>query len=196
MTVFLKRDRSLRLITTLPEQNTCRVCAGGVWYQCSSVSPTCFHSFRAGSGGKFEPEGSVEPDEEMCCVFPATCWLAVCLLGLVVGVLLFIWSCLSLTDFGGRIKDFNFKEKKKLPPQQQKLIQRCWLKGTSAHVSCTQENSESLTNVNSHNVLNSQVSEKLQVFGTCRNFALYLSVTRLFRAAFIFLSRHTDSFQT
>lgn len=112
MTVFLKRDRSLRLITTLPEQNTCRVCAGGVWYQCSLVSPTCFHSFRAGSGGKFEPEGSVEPDEEMCCVFPATCWLAVCLLGLVVGVLLFIWSCLSLTDFGGRIKDFNFKKKK------------------------------------------------------------------------------------
>lgn len=112
MTVFLKRDHSLRLITTLPEQNTCRVCAGGVWYQCSLVSPTCFHSFRAGSGGKFEPEGSVEPDEEMCCVFPATCWLAVCLLGLVVGVLLFIWSCLSLTDFGGRIKDFNFKKKK------------------------------------------------------------------------------------
>lgn len=88
----------------------------------SLVSPTCFHSFRAGSGGKFEPEGSVKPDEEMCCVFPAACCLAMCLLGLVVGILVFTWSCLFLTDFGGRIKDFNFKEKK-LPSQQQKLIQ-------------------------------------------------------------------------
>lgn len=55
---------------------------------------------------------------------------------------------------------------------------------------------ESSTNVNSHSVLNSYVWKKLQVFGTCRNFALYLSVTRLFRATFMFLSRHTDSFQT
>lgn len=119
------------------------------------------------------------------CVYWVWSWVFSCSFGPV---------CLSLTLVAA--SKISTLRKKKLPPQQQKLIQRCWLKGTSAHVFCTQENSDSLTNVNSHNVLNSQVSEKLQVFGTCRNFALYLSVTRLFRAAFIFLSRHTDSFQT
>lgn len=55
---------------------------------------------------------------------------------------------------------------------------------------------ESSTNVNSHTVLNSQVWEKLEVFGSRRNFALYPSVTRLFRAASISSSTHTHSFQT
>jgi len=77
----------------------------------SLVSPTCFHSFRVGSEEEFEPEGSVEPDEEMCCVFPATFRLAMCALGLVVGILSVTWSCLSPPDFGGRIKDFNLKKK-------------------------------------------------------------------------------------
>lgn len=98
----------------------------------SLVSPTCFHSFRAGSAGELEPEDSAKPAEELSCVFLAACWLAICLLGLVVEILFSVWSCLSLTDFGGRIKDFNFK-KKKVSITAQKLIQ----KGTSAHVSCT-----------------------------------------------------------
>lgn len=192
MTVFLLRGSSLRLNPPL-EQNS-EFVREGFGIRESWVSPTCFHSFRAGSGGKFEPEGSVKPDEEMCCVFPATCWLAVCLLGLVMGVFFFTWSCLFPTDFGGRIKDFNLK--KKVTITTTKIGTEMLAK---MHISsCFLYSGELLegSNVNSHNVLISQVWEKLQVFGTCRNFALYLSVTRLFRAAFIFLSRHTHSFRT
>lgn len=119
-----------------------------------------------------------------------------CLLGLVVGILFFVWSCLSPTDFGGRIKDFNFKKKKKVTITATEVDTEML---AERHIgSCFLHSGkllESSTNVNSHNVLNSQVWEKLQVFGPCRNFALYLSVTRLSRAAFIFLSRHTHSFQ-
>lgn len=49
--------------------------------------------------------------------------------------------------------------------------------------------------LSSHNVMNSQVWWKLQVVVTCRNFAFYVSVTNLLRAALIILFIPTDSFQ-
>lgn len=77
----------------------------------SSVSPTCFHSFRVGPDCEFWRESSEKPDEESLCVLPATCSLAAHMLGLAVGALSF--PCSSLSGFGGRIKDFNLKTKNK-----------------------------------------------------------------------------------
>lgn len=158
------------------------VCAGGLSISLSLVSPTCFHSFGVGSGGKFEPEGSAESDEDKRRAFPATFRMAMCLVDLVGGILSFPWSCLSLSDLGGRIKDFNFKKKKELAEHKDDTV-----------MSAKRHNSSHFLHsiLNSHNVLNSQVWWKLQVFGHWQDFCFIPSSRQpLQRCSIILIKTH------
>lgn len=127
----------------------------------------------------------------MCCVFRARFWLAIFSLGLVVGMLSFTRSCLTLTDLGGRSKDFTY-----LKNNNKNWNELAEHKDDTSMLAEMHISSLFLYSIlNSHNVMNSQVWWKLQVFVTCRNFAFYLSVTNLFRAVLIILFMPTDSFQ-